>query len=245
VAGVVRSLQQTLDQRRDASSKRKDVSLPADLPDIPADYAECIRIVTDRGETTVSVNQKLVQDIGNRKSFYTFASALPLTAEETATIYTLQNYADELFYMVSNPDLYTVASEDATHHSTEIRAKLTVNFIAAIIRNELVKACTESNLSPHTLVDELNQVTMQLSGNNTYHVSHTQTEQQIRLLKACGVDPADLDVIAQTENMRLGGSEPDPHHHYPKLQGGTAGSPKRPGRPRGSRKKPELSASVN
>ncbi|MDR0963118.1 MAG: hypothetical protein LBM60_00690 [Clostridium sp.] len=245
VAGVVRSLQQTLDQRRDASSKKKDVNLPADPPDIPADYAECIRIVTEKGETTVSVNQKLVQDIGNRKSFYTFASALPITAEETAAIYTLQNYADEQFYMVSDPDMYVVASEDTAHHSAEIKAKLTVNFIAAIIRNELVKACTESNISPKNLIDELNQITMQLYGNSTYRVSHTQSAQQIKLLQACGVDPADLDVIAQIENVRIEGGEPDPHHRYPKPTGGTAGPPKGPGRPRGSRKKQELSPSVN
>jgi hypothetical protein len=245
VAGVVRSLQQTLDQRRESSGKKKDNSSPADPPDIPADYAECIRIVIEKGETTVSVNQKLVQDIGNRKSFYTFASALPITAEETADIYTLQNHADEQFSMVSDPDMYTVASEDAAHHSAEIKVKLTVTFIAAIIRNELVKACTESNLSPKLLVDELNQITMQLYGNSTYRVSHRETPQQIKLLKACGVDPADLDVIAQTENVRIEGGESDPHHRYPKPTGGVAGPPKGPGRPRGSRKRHETSSSVN
>jgi hypothetical protein len=239
VTGIVRTLQQTLDQSRDASSKKKDVSLPPELEDIPVDYAECIRLVTENKETTIKVNQKLVQDIGNRKSFYTFASALPLTAEETANIYTLQNYADEQFTMVSDPALYAVAPEDADHQNTEIRSKLTITFIAAIIRDKLVKACSESNVSPNVLIDELNQITMQLYGDRIYRVSHTETEQQIRLLKACGVAPEDLDTIVKTENMRLEGNEPDPHHRYPKSSDGVAGSPKKSRKPRGSRKKQE------
>jgi hypothetical protein len=239
VANIVRTLQQTLDQRRGTSSKRNSATLPPDLPDIPKDYEECISIVTESGETTVRVNQKLVQDIGNRKSLYTFASALPLTADETADIYLLQNYADEQFHMVGDPDLYITAPEDAAFRSAELRAKLTMIFIAAIIRDELFKACSESSLSPKDLVDELNQITMELYGNSSYRVSHRETAQQILLLKACGVDPADLDVIAETENMRLEGGEPDPHHRYPEPSGGVAGPPKRPGRPRGSRKRQE------
>jgi hypothetical protein len=245
VANIVRTLQQTLDQRRGGGNKRSSVALPPDLPAIPADYEECISIVTENGETTVRVNQKLVQDIGNRKSFFTFASALPLTADETADIYLLQNYANEQFHMVGDLDLYSTAPEDTALRSTEIRAKLTMIFIAAIIRDELVKACTESNLSPKLLIDELNQITMELYGNKSYRVSHKETEQQIKLLQACGVDPADLDRIAEIENLRLEGGEPDPHHRYPLPSGGVADSPKKPGRPRGSRKKQELSTSVN
>jgi hypothetical protein len=240
VANIVRNLQQVLDQRQDAGHKKKDITLPPDLPDIPADYRECISIVTENGEATLRVNQKLVQDIGNRKSFYTFASALPLTADETADIYLLQNYANEQFSMVGDPDLYVTAPEDTVHQSAEIRAKLTIIFIAAIIRDELVKACTESNLSPKNLIDELNQITMELYGNSSYRVSHRETEQQIRLLKACGVDPGDLDAIAETENLRLEGGEPDPHHRYPQPSGGVVDSPKKPGRPRGRRKQKEM-----
>jgi hypothetical protein len=239
VANIVRNLQQTLDQRRDTGSKKSGATLPPDLPDIPADYGECISIVTENGETTVRVNQKLVQDIGNRKSFYTFASALPLTADETADIYLLQNYADEQFSMVSDPDLYVTPPEDSIHQSAEIRAKLTMIFIAAIIRDELSKACSESNVPPKNLIDELNQITMELYGNNSYRVSHKETEQQIHLLKSCGIDPADLDVIAETENLRLDGGEPDPHHRYPLSSGGGVDSPKKPGRNRGSRKRQE------
>jgi hypothetical protein len=239
VANIVRSLQQILDQRRSAGSKKSGASLPPDLPDIPANYKECISIVTENGEPTVRVNQKLVQDIGNRKSFYTFASALPLTADETADIYLLQNYANEQFYMVGDPNLYVTAPEDAAHQSAEIRAKLTMIFIAAIIRDELFKACSHSNVSPKLLTEELNQITMDLYGNSSYRVSHRETEQQIRLLKACGVDPADLDVIAETENLRLEGGEPDPHHQYPQTSGGVVNPPKKPRRPRGSKKTQE------
>jgi hypothetical protein len=245
VANIVRTLQQTLDQRRYGGSKRSSAALPSDLPDIPADYAECISIVTENGETTVKVNQKLVQDIGNRKSFYTFASALPLTADETANIYLLQNYADEQFHMVGNPYLYVTAPEDAAHQSAEIRAKLTMIFISAIIRDELVKACSESYVSPKLFVDELNQITMELYGNKSYRVRLELTPQQIKLLQACGVDPADLNRIAEIENLRLEGGEPDPHHRYPLPTGSVVDSPKRPGRPRGSRKKQELSTSGN
>jgi hypothetical protein len=129
--------------------------------------------------------------------------------------------------------------EDTAHQSAEIRAKLTMIFISAIIRDELIKACTESNVSSKLLIDELNQITMELYGNSFYRVSHRETEQLIRLLKACGVDPVDLDVIAETENLRLEGGESDPHHRYPQSSGEVVDSTKKPGRPRGRRKRQE------
>ncbi|MDR1136118.1 MAG: hypothetical protein LBL49_08085 [Clostridiales Family XIII bacterium] len=43
--------------------------------------------------------------------------------------------------------------------STEgIKAKLTLAFISAIIRNELLKACLENGLSTNRMTNELNQI---------------------------------------------------------------------------------------
>jgi hypothetical protein len=240
VTDIVRSLQQTLDERKEADRKRKSAGIPQDLTDIPADYAECIRYAIEDGETVIKVNQKLVQDIGNRKSFYTFASSFPITAEESAGIYALKTYTEEQFKPVAGSHSCALAATETAHHSAVCKAKLTVTFIAAIIMSELVTACTESDLSPNICIDELNQISMNLYGNKTYLVSHTETAQRLKLMQACGIRPEDLDVIAQTENLRLGGTEPDPHHRYPRHADGTVDSPKkRPGRPRGSGKRHE------
>jgi hypothetical protein len=239
VANNVRNLQQTVDEHKEADSKKKSAGIPQDLQDIPEDYAECIRIVKENGETIIKVNQKLVQDIGNRKSFYTIASSHPITAEEAAGIYSLKSYTEEQFDLTTDVAAYSGATSEASRQSAEHKANITVTFIAAIIRNELFKACTESDLSPKTCIEELNGISMYLNGNKTYIVNHKETASQLELMKACGIQPEDLDMIAATENMRLEGIEPDPHHRYPRHTDGTVKPPKRPGRPRGSGKRHE------
>jgi hypothetical protein len=234
VANIVGNLRQTLDERKEANYIKKSAGIPQDLPDIPADYAECIRYAMEEGKTIVKVDQRLVQDIGNRKSFYTFASSHPITAEEAAGIYTLKTYTEEQFQLAASADTSACATPETAQSSAEYKAKLTVTFIAAIIKNELVKACTESGLSPKRYVEELNQISMNLYGNKAYLVSHTETEDQLKLMQACGIHPEELDVIAQTENMRLGGTEPDPHHRYPRHTEGAVNLPKRAGRPKKS-----------
>jgi hypothetical protein len=217
VSNTAQKLQQKLDQGKDVA--------------ISKEYADCIHIEERDGEKIVWVNHKQVQERGNRKGFYTLASSLPLTADKANGIYTLRNSAEEQFSMVKSQLGYDTTK---THYSDGIKAKLTLAFIAAIIRNELVKACKESEVSTNRLIGELNQISMYMNGKEEYYVSHTENERQIKLMKACGVAPADLDEIAKAENKRLDSAEPDPYQRYPRHIENAEEPRKKVGRPKGS-----------
>jgi hypothetical protein len=222
VSHFARSLQQQLDQGMEV--------------DIPQEYADCIRIREKDGKRSVRVNRIQVQAIGDRKGFYTLASSLPLTAQEMNDIYSLKHCIGEQFSMVAYNLEGTAATEYQDLGSDEMQAKMMLAFISSIIRNELVGACTEIGVSANCIVDELNQISMNMTGNDKYGMSHTETEGQIRLLKACGVELEDLDVLAATENGRLLRAEPDPYQRYPR-HNKSSEPPRRVGRPKGSGKK--------
>lgn len=120
-------------------------------PKIPKEYAGCIRIGELAGKKVVLVNEEKVQEKGECKGFYSLASSKALTAKSANEIYTLRNSSEEQFSMVKSQLGYDTTG---THYEEGIRAKLTLAFISAIIRNELVKACRESALSRKCAVDK-------------------------------------------------------------------------------------------
>jgi len=198
---------------------------------VPQEYKGCISIEDFVGKKVAFVNAEKVQEVGERKGFFTLASSKALTAKEANDIYVLRNSSEEQFSMVKSQLGYDTTG---THYTEGIKAKLTLAFISAIIRNELVKACCESGLSTNRMTNELNQICMHMNGKDEYFVSHTENHRQILLMKACGVQPKDLDRIAEAENKRLSSAEPDPFHRYPANTEGEA-SRKGSGRPKGSK----------
>jgi hypothetical protein len=222
VSDIAQNLQQRLDQVTRGVLTKEYTDLIKEYTDrIPPEYADCIRIREKDGKLSVRVNRMKVQEVGDRKGFCTLASSLPLTVREMNDIYRLKSCTEEQFYMAAKEELCMTSK------------KPVLAFISSIIRNELIRACTESGVPVDSLTDELNQIHMNMSGNEKYSVSHTETERQFTLLKACGVEPEDLDVMAVTESKRLGSYELDPYQHYP-TRAERVDSPRRVGRPKGS-----------
>jgi hypothetical protein len=199
---------------------------------VPQEYIGCISIEELDGEKVAVVNSDKVQAIGERKGFFSLASSQALTAKEANEIYALRNSSEEQFSMVKSQLGYDTTG---THYTEGIKAKLTLAFISAITRNELVKACCESGLSTNRMTNELNQICMHMNGKDEYFVCHTENQRQILLMKACGVLPRDLDRIAEAENKRLSSAEPDPFHRYPVHAEGNEVLRKGSGRPKGSK----------
>jgi len=199
---------------------------------VPQEYVGCISIEESDGKKVAFVNAEKVQATGERKGFFTLASSKALTAKEANEIYVLRNSSEEQFSMVKSQLGYDTTG---THYTEGIKAKLTLAFISAVIRNELVKACRESGLSTNRMTNELNQICMHLNGKDEYFVCHTENQRQTLLMKSCGVHPGDLDRIAEAENKRLSSAEPDPFHRYPAHAEGKEISKKGPGRPKGSK----------
>ena len=199
---------------------------------VPQEYTGCISIEELDGKKVAFVNAEKVQTLGERKGFFCLASSKALTAKEANEIYVLRNSSEEQFSMVKSQLGYDTTG---THYTEGIKAKLTLAFIAAVIRNELVKACCESRLSTNRMTNELNHICMHMNGKDEYFVSHTENQRQIQLMNACGVLPRDLDRIAEDENKRLSSAEPDPFHRYPVHTEGTEISRKGSGRPKGSK----------
>jgi len=198
---------------------------------VPQEFIGCISIKELDGKKVTVVNAEKVQAIGERKGFFSLASSKALTAKEANDIYALRNSSEEQFSMVKSQLGYNATG---THYTEGIKAKLTLAFISAVIRNELVKACCESGLSTNRMTNELNQISMHMNGKNEYFVCHTENQRQILLMKSCGVLPSDLDRIAEAENKRLSSAEPDPFHLYPAHAEGSNVLRKGPGRPKGS-----------
>jgi hypothetical protein len=184
------------------------------------------------GKKVAIVNAEKVQALGERKGFFALASSKALTAKEANEIYVLRNSSEEQFSMVKSQLGYDTTG---THYTEGIKAKLTLAFISAVIRNELVKACCESGLSTNRMINELNQICMHMNGKDEYFVCHTENQRQILLMKSFGVLPRDLDRIAESENKRLSSAEPDPFRRYPAQWEGSEALRKEPGRPKGSK----------
>lgn len=199
---------------------------------VPKEYADCIRIEEQSGKPIVMVNTNQVQEKGGRKGFYTLASSKAMKTREANEIYVLRNSSEEQFSMVKSQLGYDTTG---THYTEGIKAKLTLAFISAVLRNELVKACKESGLSTNKLVNELNQICMHMNGRDEYFVCHTENKRQIEFMKACGVLANDLDSIAASENKRLASPESEPCHSYPKHLEKNERSERGPGRPKGSK----------
>jgi anion-transporting ArsA/GET3 family ATPase len=218
VSDIAQKLQQQLDQAAYGVHTKEYADISKEYTErIPLEYADCIRIREKDGRLSVRVNRMQVQKIGDRKGYYTLASSLPLTAQEMNYIYRLKSCTEEQLFGERN-------------------AKPVLAFISSILRSELIKACTESGVSINGLVDELNQIHMNLSGNEKYNISHTESESQIKLLRACGVDLDDLDLMAVTESKRLLSYEHDFYQRYPQHVERTEPL-RRVGRPKGSGKK--------
>ena len=199
---------------------------------VPQEYKGCISIEELDGKKVAFVNAEKVQATGESKGFFCLATSKALTAAEANEIYVLRNSAEEQFSMVKSQLGYDTTG---THYTEGIKAKLTLAFISAIIRNELVKACCESRMATNRMANELNQICMHMNGRDEYFACHTENQRQILLMNACGVLPGDLDRIAEAENKRLSSAEPDPFHRYPVHKEGNGVSRKGPGRTKGSK----------
>jgi hypothetical protein len=198
---------------------------------IPKEYAGYISISEMCGRSVAVVNEEKAQESGCRKGFFTLASSIALDAKDSNGLYVLRNSSEEQFSMVKSQLGYDTTG---AHYANGIKAKLTLAFISAVIRNELVKASRESALPTNRMVNELDHLCMHMDGKDQYFVCHTENQRQVSFMNACGVLPKDLDRIAEAENKRLASMEPNPYHRYPENPEGEVPPRKGSGRPKGS-----------
>ena len=238
VTNEARKLQQKiLDEEAGIIRKRKekarDGSAKADVKGAGEKVSAYISIQVIDGHKHVFLDEGELEKAASGKGFYTLASSEDLPAAQANGIYALRNGSEEQFSILKSQLGYDVTRN---HFTSGTIAKLTVGFVAAILRSELMRACQEVRLATNSAINELNLIGMSMNGRDEYYVSHTENNRQRELMLECGVIPSDLDYVAQQENERMKSAEPDPFHRMPPRKD-DQGVPlrRKPGRPPGSK----------
>ncbi len=199
---------------------------------VPEEFQECMAIARSAGKSTVRVDNKKVQETGDRKGFTCLASSRNLTAGEAHEIYALRDGSEELFSLLKD---HAGAGTAKPHDTGELEAQLTLAFAAAIVKHAIGQICHRMGLSTDGTIQEMNGICMSLNGGGEYFALHMESREQLEFMKACGVLAGDLDRIAEEENRRMASDQPDPFHQFP-VHAEEAGVTHRgPGRPKGSK----------
>lgn len=237
VTNEARKLQQKiLDEEAGIIRKRKakaaDTGAKAD-GEAAEKISSYISIQVKDGHRHVFLDEGELEKAASEKGFYTLASSEDLSAAQANDIYVLRNGSEEQFSVLKSQLGYDVTRN---HFTSGTIAKLTVGFVAAVLRNELMRSCQEVRIATNSAINELNMVGMSMNGRDEYYVSHTENSRQRELMLECGVIPSDLDYVAQQENKRMKSAEPDPFHRMPPRNDSQGVSLRRkPGRPPGSK----------
>ncbi len=181
--------------------------------EVPGEFKEYLEIRQKDGKKTVLINMEKAQLRGDEQGFSTLASSAKMSAGKAHEIYTMGQSAGTDFAIVKAQLGSGITTGELSE--TEIITRISIGFIASIIRNELMKTAKRTGLPAHGIARELNGITMGLNQNDRYFVSHTESEKQKKFLKECGVVPADLDRLAEAENKRISSENPDPVRKFP------------------------------
>ena len=180
---------------------------------VPKEFEKSMEIQQNEGRKTVLINMEKVQIYGDQKGFSSLATSEKMSAGRANEIYTMRSSVEADFAIVKTQLGY---GKTGVHSETGIKTKISIGFIASVIRNELLKAAKKAGLPTNKIAKEINYITMGLNQSDRYFVSHTESKKQKEFLKECGVLPADLDRIAEAENKRISSKEPNPFHKFPK-----------------------------
>ena len=222
--------------------------------EIPEDMKKYLSIIQGSNGYNLQYNFNVLQKNVDVKGYCSIASSADLPPEEVNRLYHLRD-ASETQYMILKSQLG--CSVTRVHSTCGIKGKFAACFVAAIIRNEISKACKEKGLATNKMLLEIARIELLLNGNGLYSAVHDESSRQKDLLASFNIKPEDFDHIAREVNQRLGNPVhsqvrfmPEPKSDLPPRVGRPAGTtrkndaapgeskPKRrKGRPKGSKNK--------
>ena len=209
--------------------------LSGDRPSISKEYASYISLDKDKdGKPVLLTNEEAIQSVMDSKGLSAIASSENMSADDVNHLYHLRD-ASEKQFMILKSQLGNDVMR--AHYTSGIESRFAVAFVAAIIRNNLMKAAIVADMATNTVIRELNFLQMHLLHDDAYAYVHTENKKQIRFLAEIGIALQDLDYVADEENKRLNNAIHSPFHAMPEHNGVTqqGNIRKRPGRPKGSK----------
>lgn len=161
-------------------------------------FSDYIQIIGRGKGRIVLFDYDKLEDDANRKGYSAIASSEQLTAKEIAAIYRLRQ-ASERDYSSFKTELGGYVLR--VHGTESAVTKMFVEFIAAIIRNEIVSACKPLKLATNKAIDDLDEVRYILN-NGVYKYADVASESVLSLLNACGIPEAELRGFASEVTRR-------------------------------------------
>lgn len=180
---------------------------PADDGECGADVGEETKVTEDK---QISDSQKQYKVIANpeagkasllRKGFSSLASSRRMTAAEMNRIYDIRDVSEKA-YMIDKSMLGYEVFRSHDDRGTETRELIC--FVAAIIRNDLEKACRKHKLKPCRYLEELDdKAFLMLLGDGTYIFIDKRSEHMQRLFADYGYKKETFEILAGDVNERI------------------------------------------
>ena len=136
-----------------------------------------------------------------RKGFSSLASSRNMTATEMNRIYDIRDVSEKA-YMISKSMLGYEVFRAHDDKGTETRELIC--FVAAIIRNDLEKACKKHKLKPCRYLEELDdKAFLMLMGDGSYIFIDKRSEHLKRLFAHYGYNKESFEILAGDVNERI------------------------------------------
>ena len=170
------------------------------VPKIPSKYDEYLKAVKQRGRGKryrIEMDYEKLQTSVDMKGFSAIATSENMSAEEANKKYSKRMNSEVCYKFIK-----THLGSDVTraHKDTGVKSKLFECFLASIIRNEILMASEQVQISTNVALRELSLLEMRLLPGDIYTFIHTENERQKDLLSALGMSTKDLDQIVSNEN---------------------------------------------
>ena len=126
-----------------------------------------------------------------------------MTAEEAINLYKSRDVSEKLF---RGDKSYMGARAERVYGNESLETKLFIEFIALIIRNKIytcLKDETKENgqkenyMTVPAALKELEKIEMIKSSDNTYRIDHAVSATQKAILKAFGMNAADIKTLGR------------------------------------------------
>ena len=181
------------------------------FPEIPSKFKKYLSIERKKGKSLLIVNDDDIQNEMISKGYYGLISSMNLSAKEINDVYDLRDCSEKQ-YSIMKSQLGNHVFR--AHQMHGISVCETIAFVASVIRYEIQTAgkSLKPKLDTNKVVKELNFITMNLMGSNTYRVIHNQSKRQKDIMALLKIDDSTLDRIAEYETKRLNKIAVSPIH---------------------------------
>ncbi len=212
-----RALKQRLEK------KPNDLSVPKELKHY------LIIEKDDKGKPQVKYNYENFQKALDSNGFFAIASGSKRTAEEIHKLYQLRDHSEKQF-----SEFKSQLGFDTTrvHSDIAIENRLTVGFIAAVIRTEIQLACKELGLDDvNLMIRKLDRIYTLRSNTGEYEYADHLSRDLESLLEHFGFTSAHLEKLTEEINIQEQGN------YYKEIRKIPDITPRTAGRPKGSKNK--------